>query len=36
MADLIELCHKEFDTGMTGFISFSDYVINYHDNQLGQ
>lgn len=36
LGNLIELYHKESDTGATGFISFSDYVINYLDNRLGQ
>jgi hypothetical protein len=35
LAELIELYHKESDTGATGFISFSDYVIAYLDRQLG-
>ena len=36
LGDLIELYHKESDTGATGFISFSDYIINYLGNRLGQ
>lgn len=36
LASLIGLYHSESDAGATGFVSFSDYLITYLDNRLGQ